>query len=221
MRLRTKKWAMPLIEEHPDVVVNDQVAQDLKGKWGGLFGNNKPIYLEIGSGKGRFIIENAKKYPEINFIGLEIQVTATGIILKNILDLESKLPNLRIILGDGKSVENYFQKAEITKIYLNHSDPWPKAKHEKRRLTYKDFLKSYKAVLPDNGIVEFKTDNKDLFDYSLESFREFGMTFDEDNFSYDLHNEIQKNPDNIVTEYETKFSNLGQVEYWVRATMPL
>jgi tRNA (guanine-N7-)-methyltransferase len=221
MRLRTKKWTGPLIEKYPEIVINNENAEKLKGRWHSFFGNDNPIYLEIGSGKGQFIIENAKKFPDRNFIGLEIQMTAVGIILKNILDDDLKLPNLRIIFGDGQGVENYFEKGEIEKIYLNHSDPWPKARHEKRRLTYKTFLQSYKAVLPEQGVLEFKTDNQGLFEYSLESFKDFGLTWDDQHISYDLHNEIQKNPDNVVTEYEQKFADLGQVEYWIQATMPI
>ncbi|MDR2661020.1 MAG: tRNA (guanosine(46)-N7)-methyltransferase TrmB [Lactobacillaceae bacterium] len=220
MRLRNKKWANPLIEKNPQIVIKNEQALSNKGEWGKVFQNNNDIYIEIGSGKGRFIIENAIKNPDKNFIGIEIQETAVGIILQNILALEIIPQNLKIIFGDGASIENYFVKNEINKIYLNHSDPWPKARHEKRRLTYRTFLESYKNVLPKEGQLEFKTDNRQLFDYSVESFRDFGMTWDESKISYDLHSEIEKNPANIMTEYEEKFSNKGQLEYWILAKMP-
>ncbi|OLQ39988.1 tRNA (guanosine(46)-N7)-methyltransferase TrmB [Oenococcus oeni] len=216
MRLRSKKWAVPFIDEHPDLIIKDQRAKQLKGNWSLVFGNNHPLYLEIGSGKGQFILDNAIKYPENNFIGLELQPTAVAIAGKKAFKQEPQLANLKLILGDGGDVSDYFADNEISKIFLNHSDPWPKAKHEKRRLTAENFLKSYSKILLPNGSLELKTDNLGLFEYSLSSFKKFGLSWPEEQISYDLHHELKKNPVNIETEYEKKFAEMNQPEYWIR-----
>ncbi|EAV39548.1 tRNA (guanosine(46)-N7)-methyltransferase TrmB [Oenococcus oeni] len=216
MRLRSKKWAVPFIDEHPDLIIKDQRAKQLKGNWSLVFGNNHPLYLEIGSGKGQFILDNAIKYPENNFIGLELQPTAVAIAGKKAFKQDPQLANLKLILGDGGDVSDYFADNEISKIFLNHSDPWPKAKHEKRRLTAENFLKSYSKILLPNGALELKTDNLGLFEYSLSSFKKFGLSWPEEQISYDLHHELKKNPVNIETEYEKKFAEMNQPEYWIR-----
>ncbi|MDV7687445.1 tRNA (guanosine(46)-N7)-methyltransferase TrmB [Oenococcus oeni] len=216
MRLRSKKWAVPFIDEHPDLIIKDQRAKQLKGSWSSAFGNNHPLYLEIGSGKGQFILDNAIKYPENNFIGLELQPTAVAIAGKKAFKQDLQLANLKLILGDGADVSDYFAENEISKIFLNHSDPWPKAKHEKRRLTAENFLKSYSKILLPNGALELKTDNLGLFEYSLSSFKKFGLSWPEEQISYDLHHELKKNPVNIETEYEKKFAEMNQPEYWIR-----
>ncbi|MDV7715381.1 tRNA (guanosine(46)-N7)-methyltransferase TrmB [Oenococcus oeni] len=216
MRLRSKKWAVPFIDEHPDLIIKDQRAKQLKGNWSLVFGNNHPLYLEIGSGKGQFILDNAIKYPENNFIGLELQPTAVAIAGKKAFKQDPQLANLKLILGDGGDVSDYFADNEISKIFLNHSDPWPKAKHKKRRLTAENFLKSYSKILLPNGALELKTDNLGLFEYSLSSFKKFGLSWPEEQISYDLHHELKKNPVNIETEYEKKFAEMNQPEYWIR-----
>ncbi|OIM17075.1 tRNA (guanosine(46)-N7)-methyltransferase TrmB, partial [Oenococcus oeni] len=162
------------------------------------------------------ILDNAIKYPENNFIGLELQPTAVAIAGKKAFKQEPQLANLKLILGDGGDVSDYFADNEISKIFLNHSDPWPKAKHEKRRLTAENFLKSYSKILLPNGSLELKTDNLGLFEYSLSSFKKFGLSWPEEQISYDLHHELKKNPVNIETEYEKKFAEMNQPEYWIR-----
>ena len=216
MRLRSKKWAVPFINEHSELIINSQQAEQLKGNWSSRFGNSRPIYLEIGSGKGQFILDNALKYPEKNFIGLELQPTAVAIAGKKAFEQGHQLTNLKLILGDGADVDSYFAENEIGKIFLNHSDPWPKAKHEKRRLTAANFLRSYLTILVPNGILELKTDNLGLFEYSLSSFKNFGLSWSDNQISYDLHHELKKNPANIETEYEKKFAEMNQPEYWIR-----
>lgn len=134
MRLRSKKWAKPFIDDHRALIIDNPSAELMKGKWASNFQNKRPIYLEIGSGKGQFILENAIKYPTINFIGLEIQPTAVAIAGKNAVESGKPLTNLRLILGNGADLTTYFAENEISKLFLNHSDPWPKAKHEKKAL---------------------------------------------------------------------------------------
>ncbi|MDN6900857.1 tRNA (guanosine(46)-N7)-methyltransferase TrmB [Oenococcus sicerae] len=220
MRLRSKKWAKPFINDHRTLIIDNPSAELMKGKWASNFQNKRPIYLEIGSGKGQFILENAIKYPTINFIGLEIQPTAVAIAGKNAVESGKPLTNLRLILGNGADLTTYFAENEISKLFLNHSDPWPKAKHEKRRLTAPNFLKSYAEILMPASVIEFKTDNLGLFEYSLTSFKNFGLVWSDNEISYDLHNEIKKNPANIETEYEKKFASMNQPEYWIKANFP-
>ncbi len=220
MRLRSKKWAKPFINDHRTLIIDNPSAELMKGKWASNFQNNRPIYLEIGSGKGQFILENAIKYPTINFIGLEIQPTAVAIAGKNAVESGKPLTNLRLILGNGADLTIYFAENEISKLFLNHSDPWPKAKHEKRRLTAPNFLKSYAEILMPASVIEFKTDNLGLFEYSLTSFKNFGLVWSDNEISYDLHNEIKKNPANIETEYEKKYASMNQPEYWIKANFP-
>ena len=220
MRLKSKPWAKGWIEEHSDFIYNNQKSQSNKGEWSKVFNNQNPINLEIGTGKGGWIHQMALKFPNQNFIGLEIQETAVAIAGRTILESGQQPDNLILIYGDGASVETLFDPAEINKIYLNHSDPWPKARHQKRRLTYKTFLKSYQTILKPNGYLEFKTDNRELFDWSVESMTDFGMTYDDNQISYDLHKEIDKNPLNVMTEYEIKWSNKDVSENWICAKMP-
>lgn len=219
MHLRSKPWAGPFIKEHQDLIINQENAVAQKGNWHTLFANDNPIHLEIGSGKGQFIMNMALKYPEINFIGMELQETAVAIAGKKILDTVGYMPkNLRLLYGNGAGVETYFEKEEVQKMYLNFSDPWPKSRHERRRLTYKTFLESYKAILPEHGVVEFKTDNRHLFEYSMVSFRDFGMTWQCEDYSLSLHDDADKVADNVETEYEQKFLAKGQPIYWIRAS---
>jgi tRNA (guanine-N7-)-methyltransferase len=151
----------------------------------------------------------AKKYPEINFIGMEIQEAAIAVAARKADEDEASLPNLKFIYGDGAGVDTYFAKGEVSKLFLNFSDPWPKNRHETRRLTYKGFLKSYQAVLPAGGEIEFKTDNRGLFEYSLYSFANYGIKFDPTGISLNLHEDTDKMVNNVETEYEEKFSSRG------------
>lgn len=210
MRLRNKPWAKPLIAANPQWVITSP--NEHRGKWQDRFPRKQPLYIEIGMGKGRFIIEMAQKHPEFNFIGIEMQTVATGIVLKK--QLEVQLPNLQLICANGASLSEYFANSEVAGIYLNFSDPWPKKRQAKRRLTYKSFLSQYQQVLQVKGHLEFKTDNRGLFEYSLVSLNEYGMKFDK--VWLDLH----ASPDieqNTMTEYEEKFSAKGQPIYKIEA----
>lgn len=209
MRLRNKKWARPWLKEHADLVIDQEHAVALQGNWQSVFALNQPIHVEIGTGKGQFIIGMAKKYPMMNFIGMEIQDSAVAVAGRKAFEDEADLPNLKFIYGDGAGVETYFAAGEVSKIYLNFSDPWPKSRHESRRLTYKTFLAGYQTVLPKGGELAFKTDNRGLFEYSLYSFANFGITFMPNEISLNLHEDADKMIDNVETEYEQKFSALG------------
>lgn len=213
MRVKHKKWAEPLMEAHPEKMVLD--GETVKGHWQERFEKPQPIQLEVGMGKGQFIIGMAKAHPEINFIGLEIESTVAAIALKKALPEE--LPNLQLIRANGAGLETFFEDHSIDRIYLNFSDPWPKTRHEKRRLTYKSFLANYERVLKPNGKIELKTDNQGFFEYSLTSFNNYGLVFD--GVWLDLHHS-DENEGNVETEYEQKFSELGQPIYKVTAHIP-
>ena len=176
---------------------------EYKGKWHELFKNNNPIYIEIGMGKGNFIIKNALTNPDINYIGIEMY---DSVILRAVEKTnELELNNLYLIRMDARLIEEVFDK-EIDLIYLNFSDPWPKDRHAKRRLTSTHFFEHYDHILAPDGRVMFKTDNRPLFDFSLEQVPEAGWTLE--NYTYDLHHS-EYNEGNIMTEYEAKFSALG------------
>ncbi len=211
MRLRNKPWAKPLIEANPQWVVTNP--SEYRGKWQERFEKVQPLYIEVGMGKGRFIVEMAKKYPHYNFIGLEMQTVATGIALKK--QLVEQLPNLQIVCANGAGLTEFFATDEVAGIYLNFSDPWPKNRQEKRRLTYKSFLAAYKEIMVADGQLEFKTDNRGLFEYSLASLNNFGMTFEK--VWLDLHADEEAVVDNVMTEYEEKFSSKGQPIYKLAA----
>jgi tRNA (guanine-N7-)-methyltransferase len=212
MRLRNKPWAKPLIAQNPDKIVTKP--EKFKKKWRERFAVNAPLYLEIGMGKGRFIIEMAKRHPENNYLGLELQTTAAAMALKRLLQEQSTLPNLQLICGNGNQLTDFFATGEIDGIFLNFSDPWPKKKQAKRRLTYQTFLQQYRQVMKDTGKIEFKTDNQALFEFSVVSMNNFGMQFD--GLWLDLH-QSKESKTNIMTEYEEKFSQKGQPIYKLTA----
>ncbi|MFU2164333.1 tRNA (guanosine(46)-N7)-methyltransferase TrmB [Streptococcus pluranimalium] len=209
MRVRKRKGAEDYLENHPQYVILNP--EDAKGKWHQVFGNDHPIHIEVGSGKGAFITGMALQHPEINYIGIDIQVSVLSYALDKVI--ESQAPNVRLLRVDGSSLTNYFEDGEVGLMYLNFSDPWPKTKHEKRRLTYKSFLDTYKQILPEHGEIHFKTDNRGLFEYSLASFSQYGMVLKQ--VWLDLH--ASDYPDNVMTEYEQKFSSKGQVIYRLEA----
>lgn len=165
------------------------------------FNNGNPIHLEIGIGKGKFILEMALKYPNINFIGVEKYSSVASVAIKKIREI--KPDNLRILIMDAKNLEEIL-KGKVDTIYLNFSDPWPKDRHSKRRLTARNFLESYDKLFKGSPHIVMKTDNDNLFQYSLESFKEYGYKINK--ISYDLHSETL---DNVETEYEEKFSKEG------------
>lgn len=210
MRLRNKKWARPLIEANPQYIVTEP--EQFKGKWQERFTRTAPIFIEVGMGKGRFIVDLAAAHPENNYIGIEIQTAAAGMALKK--QVQRKLPNLQLICANGAGLNTYFEENEVAGIYLNFSDPWPKKRQAKRRLTYKTFLQQYKQVMQPEGKLEFKTDNMGLFEFSLVSMNNFGMKFD--GVWLDLHNS-EEAEGNIMTEYEEKFSKKGQPIYKLTA----
>ena len=198
MRLRNVKNA-DLIVNNSDYVIKNP--EDYIGKYNSLFGNDNPINIEIGMGKGDFIIGMAKKYPNINFIGIE---KYESVMVRAIEKLESEsLPNLKLIRMDAINIDKVFKK-EIDTIYLNFSDPWPKKRHQKRRLTSDIFLKLYDRVFRSIPHIVQKTDNIDLFSYSISSLSNYGYVFNE--VSLDLKN---SDIDNVVTEYENKFMKMG------------
>ncbi len=202
MRLRNIPRARDTIQDSPFVV---QLPEQQKGNWKELFGNDNQIHLEIGTGKGRFILELAQLHPDINYIGIEkySSVLLRGVDRQN----ELELPNLRFIRGEAELITEYFSEGEIQKIYLNFSDPWPKKRNAKRRLPSKEFLRRYDAILASDGTIEFKTDNRELFDFAVEEvpFSPFAITA----LTYDLHADPVLSQGNIMTEYEEKFSAKG------------
>ena len=199
MRLKHVKGAEEIIKKGIYFLDNPR---EYKGKWQLLFQNNNSIYIEIGMGKGQFIIQNAISNPNINYIGIEKYDSVIVRAVQKSDDLV--LNNLRLIRMDARFIDEIFEK-EIDRIYLNFSDPWPKDRHAKRRLTSPEFLKKYDAIFKNNGHIIMKTDNRDLFEYSLESLKEFGYQIRSE--TRDLYQEDRL--DNIPTEYEEKFVKLG------------
>lgn len=214
MRLRNKPWAVDLVNEHPESVL-DRPDPEVKIDWSKRFTDiSRPLEIEIGSGKGRFITTLAEQHPEKNFVAVELQITAAGMILRT--KLAKKLDNLQILCADAANLSSFFTPHAAETIYLNFSDPWPKTRHEKRRLTYKTFLSKYQAILAPTGHLEFKTDNAGLFAYSVQSMNNYGMQFDF--VSVDLHHEKDEIvAQNIETEYEHKFAAKGNPIYALHA----
>ncbi|MCA1057391.1 tRNA (guanosine(46)-N7)-methyltransferase TrmB [Rossellomorea aquimaris] len=209
MRLRHKPWASEKISDHPQYVVAEP--QEKKGQWNKEFGNDHPLHIEVGTGKGQFVTEMARANPDVNYIGIELYESVIVTALDRLI--EAELPNVKLLNVDARNLTEYFESGEVDRVYLNFSDPWPKNRHEKRRLTYKDFLSMYEEILIKNGEIHFKTDNQGLFEYSLKSFSWYGLHL---NFlSLDLHNTDFEG--NIMTEYEEKFSAKGQRIYRVEA----
>ncbi|UOE54731.1 tRNA (guanosine(46)-N7)-methyltransferase TrmB [Bacillus sp. CMF12] len=201
MRQRNKPWAKDKLAEYPQYVISEP--EKFKGKWNEAFDKNQPLHIEIGTGKGRFITGMAKANPNINYIGIELAESVIVTALDRII--EDELPNVKLLNMNANDLRDYFEKGEVNRVYLNFSDPWPKKRHAKRRLTYRSFLEIYEDILGDKGEIHFKTDNQGLFESSLMSFSEYGMllTF----VSLDLHNSDYEG--NIMTEYEEKFSSRG------------
>lgn len=175
-----------------------------KGKWNLVFENQNPIHLEIGCGKGGFVTECAKQNPDINFVALEKCLDVIILAMEKVK--ENGLTNVRFILSDAEKLTDIFEEDEVSVIYLNFSDPWKKSKQAKRRLTYRTFLKIYEQILKPEGEVRFKTDNRPLFNFSLEEFENYGANVS--NVTFDLHNSVY-NDSNIQTEYEKNFSAQG------------
>ena len=200
MRLRNVPGARETIIENQFSI---QQPEQMKGKWHEVFQNDHPIHIEVGMGKGQFIIEMARRNPEVNYIGIEKYSSVLVRAVEKLEDFEQD--NLRLIRMDAENIEEVFDKDEVDRIYLNFSDPWPKDRHAKRRLTSTRFLERYDNILTPEGRVMFKTDNKDLFDFSLEQVEEGWIL---ENHTYDLHHS-EYNEGNVMTEYEEKFSAKG------------
>ena len=201
MRLRNVPGARETIIENQFSV---QQPEQMKGKWAEVFQNDHSIHIEVGMGKGQFIIEMARRNPEVNYIGIEKYSSVLVRAVEKLEDFEQD--NLRLIRMDAENIEEVFDKDEVDRIYLNFSDPWPKDRHAKRRLTSTRFLERYDNILTPEGRVMFKTDNKDLFDFSLEQVEEAGWILE--SHTYDLHHS-EYNEGNVMTEYEEKFSAKG------------
>lgn len=203
MRLRKVKNALDKLKANQKYFIENP--QDYKGKWQSVFGNNNPIHIEIGCGKGQFISTLATLNPNINYLAIE---KYDSVLLRCLEKVENlNLENLHLILLDASELTNYFADGEIERIYINFSDPWPKNAHAKRRLTYKNFLDSYYQVLSENGDVFQKTDNRKLFEFSLESFNTNGWLLS--NISLNLHEDTDTF--NIMTEFEEKWSKKGPI----------
>lgn len=202
MRLRNIKGAKETIAESGYVIQNPK---EKKGKWSTVFQKDQPIQIEIGMGKGRFITDLARENENINFIGIE---KYESVLLRAVQKREEiELNNLFFLRLDAKELPEVFEKGEIDKIYLNFSDPWPKDRHAKRRLTSKEFFARYDHILKEDGKIEFKTDNRQLFDFSLEEVVNAGWILEKHTF--DLHHDPIMSVGNIMTEYEEKFSSMG------------
>lgn len=183
--------------------------QELKGKWREFWSNDNEIHIEVGMGKGKFMMGMAKTHPEINYIGIEMY---SSVLYRAVQKLELEpLDNLRFILLDAKDIAEVFDKEEVDRIYLNFSDPWPKDRHAKRRLPSRQFLARFDQILKKDGVIEFKTDNKDLFTFAEEEVGPAGWEIVA--ITYDLHNDEKMCEGNIMTEYEEKFSSMGNPIY--------
>ena len=202
MRMRRKKNRDSRFENCIDLVATEPLEN--KGKWKQVFENDNPVHLEIGCGKGGFILELAKRNPDINYVAMEKCLDALIIALEKAKNEELK--NVIYICDDAEKLPEMFEKDEVSRIYLNFSDPWKKARQAKRRLTHRRFLEKYKQILVADGEIHFKTDNRPLFDFSLEEFAETGVNVSE--LTFDLHNSAY-NEGNIMTEYEKTFSQKG------------
>lgn len=215
MRLRNITGSREIIGESVFVV---HEPEQQKGNWRNIFGNNNPIHIEIGMGKGRFLMDMAKVYPFINYIGIE---KYSSVLLRAIQKMEREeqpLSNVRFIRMDAETIGNVFEMEEVDRIYLNFSDPWPKDRHAKRRLPSREFLARYDKILKKEGQLEFKTDNKDLFLFALEELEPAGWKAEK--ISYDLHRDKDMSEGNIMTEYEEKFSSMGNPIYKLIASPP-
>lgn len=204
MRLRNIPGSKEVITQS-DCVVQEPEKQ--KGKWSELFGNDHPLHIEVGMGKGRFIMDQAARNPDINYVGIEMY---DSVLLRAVQKRESReelLGNLYFIRMDARNLPEVFAPGEVDRIYLNFSDPWPKERHAKRRLTSRQFLERYDRILSKDGRIEFKTDNRDLFVFSLEEAAESKWILE--GHTFDLHHDEEMCRGNIMTEYEEKFAQKG------------
>lgn len=209
MRMRKKKHCGERLESCAELWITDPEA--LKGKWSELFNNSNPIHIEIGCGKGQFICTMAQNNPDINYIAIDVVPDVLVLALEKATGMGLK--NVRFIIADAARLCDYFEFDEIKQIYLNFSDPWKKSRQAKRRLTHKNFLSVYKSLLKNGNLICFKTDNRALFEFSLNSFA--NENFKLQNITLDLHNSSFVG--NVMTEYETKFAEAGMPIYRLEA----
>ena len=206
MRLRNITGSREMIAESRFVI---HEPKEYKGKWRELFGNSHPLRIEIGMGKGRFIMDLARMNPDINYLGIE---KYSSVLLRGIQKMETDpLPNLYFIRMEAEEITDVFDREEVDRIYLNFSDPWPKDRHAKRRLPSREFLRRYDEILIKDGVIEFKTDNHDLFRFALEELDLAGWKLLQ--MTEDLHHDEEMLSGNVITEYEEKFSALGNPIY--------
>ncbi len=209
MRYNIVKNAGNILENSKILIKNPE---NYKGKWKEVFGNNNPICLELGMGRGSFIIEMAKTHPNINYIGLELDKSQTATAINNTRN--QKISNLRMICADAKNIINYFGK-EIDTIYLTFSEPWPKKQDERKRFTHESYLRLYDRIFKKNKHIILKTDNKILFSSALESLSAYWYTFDK--VSLDLHKDERK-IENIMTDFEKQYFKEHRVVYYLDAS---
>ncbi len=216
MRLRRKPWVDAAIHEFDDFVFSrgDERLLDLKGNWRREFPADAPLYAEFGTGKGDFICAMAEKNPAVNFVGVELQQDVLYSAAKKAAARELK--NLRLAVFDINKAEELFAEKEIDRLYINFCDPWPKLRHAKRRLTHRNFLTIYQKILAPHGKLLFKTDNEGLFRFSLAEFAAQNLSAEK--ITFDLH--ADNDTDNIMTEYEKKFSEKGQKICRAEVTFP-
>lgn len=204
MRLRNVTGSREVIAGS-DYVVHEEGLKECPGTWHNIFGNQNPIYIEIGMGKGKFIHTLAKLHPEINYVGIE---KYSSVLIRAIQKMEQEeLPNLKFIRMEAEEIDQVFGAGEVDRIYLNFSDPWPKDRHAKRRLPSREFLARYEKILAKDGWIEFKTDNRELFDFAVEELESAGWRARV--ITYDLHGDESLMQGNVMTEYEEKFSAMG------------
>ena len=206
MRLRRKPWVDEAIHAFDAFVISkgQELGAEKKGRWHEIFGRKAPLHVELGTGKGDFISQMAERCPETDFIGIEVQQDVIYTAARKVA--EKELTNVRLLVFDICHIEEIFAPGEVDRFYINFCDTWPKKRHAKRRLTHVSFLGKYREILSRGGELHFKTDNRPLFDFSLEQFEKAGLAVRD--VSYDLHGENR--PDNIMTEYERKFSGFGE-----------
>ena len=209
MRMCKIKWAEPFLEEHQDYALNDP--GQYQGKWCELL-QTEEIHLELGMGKGDYLLRMAEMYPECGWIGVEKDRNAAAVAARKAVDAGlDKYPNTRMIVGNAEEIGNWFAEKEVDEIHLNFSDPWPKKYTHKRRLSNERFLQLYDRILKDSGQIIMKTDNQDLFESSILYFTEFGFRITE--FSVDFRR--KEHPEDAITEYEQRFMDIGQPIYRV------
>jgi len=213
MRMRKKKWAEPYLDAHPEYALTDP--RELKGQWK-AFLKGKTLHVEIGTGKGDYLMEMSRMYPEDAWVGIEKEHNVAAIACRKMLEDETfSKENNRLIVADGANLEDWFEEGEIDMIHLNFSDPWPKKYTHKRRLSSESFLRIYEKLLSPEGCVRMKTDNQNLFEDSVLYFLQNGFTFTE--FSVNFRR--NEHPEDAITEYEKRFMELGQPIFLLKAVI--